>query len=129
MAHKVSWLKENRVLMAQYFGHQDEETLKACMDEMVEFFDTCERPVVVLIDWRDVTDCELKALLNMRGHRVYSHPMAARGVLVGMDIMAQFENEISAVKTRDGKNTQYFDTMDEAMRYLDEMLAEDRNSP
>ena len=125
MTHKVEWLKDKRVLLAEFFGHQNEDTLRACMDEMVAEFDTCDAPVAALIDWRGVTERDVKALLNMRGHRAYSHPIAARSVFVGMDGLAQFENEISAVKTRESKNTQYYDTMEEALAYLGEMFIDD----
>jgi hypothetical protein len=122
MAHNVSWLKEKRILLAEFSGHQNEETLRASMDEIATSFDARNDPFVMLIDWREVTHCEIKALLSMRGHPFYKHPMTAREVLVGMDALARFENEISAVKTRSFKNTMYFDTMEQALHYLDEML-------
>ena len=125
MTHKIEWLKLDRVLLAEFSGHQTEEALRACLDEMAAIFDTCDSPVVALIDWRGVTQRDLKSLLNMHGHRAYSHPMAARSVLVGMDKLAQFENEISAVKTRQTKNTQYYDTMEEAMVYLNQMFVDE----
>jgi hypothetical protein len=37
---------------------------------------------------------------------------------VGFDSQQAFENEVTSVKTRGGKNTQYYKTMDEAMDYL-----------
>ncbi len=51
--------------------------------------------------------------------------MAARGVLVGMPTQAAFENEVTAVTTRQSKNTQYYATMEEAMDYLKDYLADD----
>ena len=128
MAH-IEWLEEKRILLATFSGDQDEETLRASMDEIAASFDACETHFVLLIDWREVTHCDLKALLNMGGHRFYKHPMVAREVIVGMDIVARFENEISAVKTRSFKNTQYFNTMDEAISFLDEMLNAAEETP
>jgi len=122
MAHHIRWLVEDRILLAEICGHQTEQSLKTWMDDLAEAFGTCRRPFAVLIDWDGVTECDLKALLNMRGHPVHSHAMLARTVLVGMDALARFEYEIAAVKTRDLKITQYCDTMDEAMTYLDDML-------
>jgi hypothetical protein len=123
MAHNMVWLETHPVLLVQYQGPQNEETLRECMDDIVTAVNICSTPVAVLIDWRGVAYCELKALLKLRGHAAYKHPMAAREVLVGMDILSRFENEISAVKTRSAKITRYYDTMDEAMNNLDEMLA------
>lgn len=128
MAHEVYWLKENKVLFANYQGHQTIETITACLDDMVAEMDKVSEPIVVLINWLEVTETDLKALFNVRGHRAYSHPMAARGVLVGMPSQAQFENEVTAVKTREDKNTQYFKTMEQAMRYLKPILDDDSQS-
>ena len=124
MAHDVYWLKPEAVLYANYKGHQTVETITACLDDMAAEFDKAKHPVVVLINWREVTETEPGALLKVSGHRAYSHPMAARGVLVGFPRQARFENEVTAVRTRGDKNTQYFDSMDEAMDYLREMFAE-----
>ena len=48
--------------------------------------------------------------------------MAARGVLVGFNPLEVMMNETTAVNTLGSKNTQYFQTMDEAMEYLQPML-------
>lgn len=125
MAHEVSWMKPKRVLYANYKGHQTTETITACLDEMVKELDTVEEPVFVLINWLEVTETDPKALFSVRGHRAYSHPMAARGVLVGMPGQAKFENEVTAVRTRDSKNTQYYDTLEEALHYLRHFLSDD----
>lgn len=122
MAHEIYWMKPDRVLYVAYKGIQNEATLTACLDEIASALDTVSNPVAVLIDWREVEALALKALLNVNGHRTFSHPMAARGVLVGMDKRTRMENEISSVQTRGGKNTQYYDTMEEAMEYLKNML-------
>ena len=125
MAHEVYWMKPNRVLYANYKGHQNTETITACLDDMVAELDKVEYPVVVLINWLEVTETDPKALFNVRGHRAYSHPMAARGVLVGMPGQAKFENEVTAVRTRESKNTQYYNTMAEALHYLRNFLSDD----
>ena len=125
MAHEITWLKPGRVLYANYKGHQTTETITACLNEMAAEFDKVDHPVVVLINWLEVTKTDPKALFNVRGHRAYSHPMAARGVLVGMPRQAQFENEVTAVATRESKNTQYYNTIEEALEYLKFFLADD----
>lgn len=124
MTHEVKWLKPERVLFANYIGYQTVETITACLDEMAEALDTATQPVMVLINWKEVTGMEMKALLDVRGHRAYSHPMAARGILVGMPRQAQFENEVTAVNTRDITNTKYCHTMEEALAYLEHFLAD-----
>lgn len=118
MSHTIHWLKFPLLLYVSYEGHQTLETINACLDEMANEMDKADRPAMILIDWRQVTKTEPRVLMSARGHRAFSHPMAARGVLVGMDKQTRFENEISSVQTRDGKNTQYYDTMDEALDYL-----------
>lgn len=123
MAHDIYWLKPDALLYVNYKGYQTIETLTACLDEMAAQFDTVKHPVVVLINWNEVTGTDFGALLKVNGHRAYSHPMAARGVLVGFPKQERFENEVTAVRTRGDKNTQYFDTMPEAMDYLKDMLA------
>ena len=125
MVHEISWMKPGRVLYANYQGHQTKETITACLDDMVAELDKVDEPVMVLINWTEVTETDPKALFQVRGHRAYSHPMAARGVLVGMPKQAKFENEVTAVRTRESKNTQYYDTMDEALHYLRFFLADD----
>ncbi|MDQ7027185.1 MAG: hypothetical protein Q9P44_16695 [Anaerolineae bacterium] len=125
MAHEVSWMKANRVLYANYKGHQTTETITACLDDMVRELDTVEEPVIVLINWLEVTETDPKALFNVQGHRAYSHPMAARGVLVGMPGQAKFENEVTSIRTRESKNTQYYDTLEEALHYLRYFLSDD----
>jgi hypothetical protein len=125
MVHEVYWMKPNRVLYANYQGHQTTETITACLDDMAAALDQAEQQVVVLINWLEVTETETKALFNVRGHRAYSHPMAARGVLVGMPGQAKFENEVTAVRTRDSKNTQYYNTMEEALAYLKHFLSDE----
>ncbi|MCL4876706.1 MAG: hypothetical protein KJ064_08615 [Anaerolineae bacterium] len=122
MAHDVHWMKPGRVLYVNYKGYQTEETLVACLDDMEAELDQVDTPVAILINWAEVEGMDLKALLNVRGHRTFSHPMAARGVLVGMDKRTRMENEISSVQTRQGKNTQYYETMEEALEYLKHML-------
>src|SRR4051812_16672521 len=114
MAHHIYWLKPQRILYVSYQGHQTKETLKACLDEMADQLDTVSYPVVVLINWLEVTHAETGVLKSNLGHRAYSHPMAARGVLVGFGRQETFENEVTAVKTRGAKNTQYFDTLQDA---------------
>ncbi len=123
MAHDIYWMKPGAVLYVNYKGEQDAETITATLDAMAAEFDTVDHPVVALINWTEVTSTAPGALLDVRGHRAYSHPMAARGVLVGFPRQARFENEVTAVRTRGDKNTRYFDTMDEALDYLKEMLA------
>jgi len=123
MAHDIYWMKPAAVLYVNYKGEQDAETITATLDSMAEQLDTVKHPVMVLINWKEVTRTESGALLDVKGHRAYSHPMAARGVLVGFPRQERFENEVTVVRTRGDKNTRYFDTMDEAMDYLKEMLA------
>lgn len=125
MAHEVYWMKEGRVLYANYQGHQTVETITACLDDMVAELDKVDQPIIVLINWNEVTETDPKALFQVRGHRAYSHPMAARGVLVGMPKQAQFENEVTAISTRESKNTQYYETMEEALDYLKHFLSDD----
>lgn len=122
MAHEVYWLKPERILYASYQGFQTPETLKDCLDDMAAQLDTVSHPVVVLINWLEVTGAEPHVLRSQPGHRAYSHPMAARGVLVGFDVAERFQNEVTAVGTRGNKNTQYYNTMEEALNYLQEML-------
>ena len=123
MAHHIYWLKPQRILYVSYQGHQTQETLKACLDEMADQLDTVSYPVVVLINWLEVTHADTGVLKSNLGHRAYSHPMAARRVLVGFDRQETFENEITAVKTRGAKNTQYFDTLQEALDRLKLVLS------
>ena len=125
MAHEIYWLRSERVLYVSYQGHQTRETLQWTLDAMAAELDQVKQPVVVLINWLEVTDTEKGALLKMHGHRAYSHPMAARGVLVGFDPQLSFENEVNAVQTRGDKNTMYFNLMDDAMNYLQPMLEMD----
>jgi hypothetical protein len=125
MTHEIYWLRAERVLYVSYQGYQTPETLQWTLDAMADELDTVNRPVVVLINWLNVTGSERGAVLKMRGHRAYSHPMAARGVLVGFDPQLSFENEVSAVQTRGDKNTMYFNVMNEAMEYLQPMLEMD----
>ena len=122
MAHETRWLKPDRVLYVSYQGHQTPDTLKACLDDMAAALDTVSHPVVVLINWAEVTKADKDVLRSQPGHRAYSHPMAARGVLVGFNPLEVMMNETTAVNTRGSKNTQYFQTMDEAMEYLQPML-------
>jgi hypothetical protein len=120
--HDIHWLKAGRVLYVNYKGHQTSDTIGVCLDDMAAQLDQVDRPVVVLINWLEVTESDTGALLKQRGHRAYSHPMAARGVLVGFDPQEAFENEVTALKTRQGKNTQYFRTIEEAMDYIRPMM-------
>lgn len=125
MTHEISWMRVDSVLYVNYIGHQTTESITVCLDEMVVELDKVSEPVMVLINWLEVTETEPKALFNVKGHRAYSHPMAARGVLVGMPGQAQFENEVTAVRTRDSKNTQYYKTMEDALEYLKHFLGDD----
>ena len=122
MAHEIRWLKQDRVLYVSYQEHQTPETLKVCLDDMATALDTVSHPVVVLINWAEVTEGDKDVLRSQPGHRAYSHPMAARGVLVGFNPLEVMMNETTAVNTLGSKNTQYFQTMDEAMEYLQPML-------
>jgi hypothetical protein len=124
MAHEIYWLKPERVLYVSYQGHQTAATLKACLDDMADQLDTVTYPVIILINWLEVTQADPGVLKSNLGHRTYSHPMAARGVLVGFDQQEAFENEVTSVKTRGGKNTQYYKTLDEALNHLRLVLAD-----
>jgi hypothetical protein len=124
MAHEIYWLKPDRVLYVSYQGHQTAATLKACLDDMADQLDTVTYPVIILINWLEVVQADSGVLKSNLGHRAYSHPMAARGVLVGFDRQEAFENEVTAVKTRGGKNTQYYKTLDEALDHLRLVLAD-----
>ncbi len=122
MAHDIHWLKPDRVLYVSYEGHQTPETLKACLDDMATALDTVDNPVMVLISWLDVTKADKNVLRSQAGHRAYSHPMAARGVLVGFNPLEVMLNESTSLNARKSKNTQYCQTMNEAMEYLQPML-------
>ena len=125
MSHEIYWLRPERVLYVNYQGYQTPETLQWTLDDMAGELDTVKNPVVVLINWLNVEGCERGAVLKMRGHRAYSHSMAARGILVGFDAQLSFENEVSVVNTRGDKNTRYFNSMEEAMAFLQPMLEMD----
>jgi hypothetical protein len=122
MAHDIYWLEPDRVLYVNYKGYQTPETLKACLDDMVAYLDSVAEPIVILINWLEVTGQQKGTLKSQSGHRAYSHPMAARGVLVGFDPQEAFENEVTSVNTRQSKNTQYYKTIEEAMEYIKPML-------
>jgi hypothetical protein len=107
MQNEVYWLKPGRVLYVRYTGDQTAETLQACMDAQAAELDKLSVPAIVLVNWLEVTGVEPGALKSTRGHRGYSHPMAARGVLVGMDRSTAFQNEISAFTTRQSQHTKY----------------------
>ena len=124
MTHEMYWLKPERVLYVSYQGHQTPTTLKDCLDDMAAQLDTVNYPVMILINWLEVTEADSGVLKSNLGHRAYSHPMAARGVLVGFNAQESFENEVTAVKTRGDKNTQYYKTMQEAMDYLQLVLGD-----
>lgn len=122
MTHEIRWLKPDRVLYVSYQGHQTAETLKTCLDDMAAALDTVKQPVVILINWTEVSKSDKDVLRSQAGHRAYSHPMAARGVLVGLNPLEVMMNETTSVNTRGTKNTQYFQNMDDAMEYLQPML-------
>jgi len=122
VAHEIYWLKPERVLYVSYQGHQTPDTLKACLDDMAVQLDTVSQPVVIIINWLEVTKADPGVLRSNLGHRTYSHPMAARGVLVGFNPLHVMENETTAVNTRGSKNTQYFATMEQAMEYVKPMI-------
>jgi hypothetical protein len=122
MTHEIRWLKQDRVLYVSYQGYQTSETLKTCLDDIAAALDTVDHPLVVLINWVEVTQADKNVLRSQAGHRTYSHPMAARSVLVGFNPLEVMMNETTAINTRGSKNTQYFQTMDEAMEYLQPML-------
>jgi hypothetical protein len=126
MAHEIHWIKGNRVLYVNYQGYQTPDTLLDCLDEQANFMDTATQPVVVLINWLEVSGSATGTLTSQNGHRAYSHPNAARAVLVGFDRQATFENEVTAVNTRKTSHTRYFATMEEAMDYMRPMLEEDQ---
>ena len=124
MAHEIYWLKPDRVLYVSYQGHQTKDTLKACLDDMASQLDTVTFPVVIVINWLEVVHADSGVLKSNLGHRAYSHPMAARGVLVGFDRQESFENEVTTVKTRGAKNTEYFKTLQEALSHLRLLLTD-----
>jgi hypothetical protein len=109
-------------LYVSYQGHQTPETLKACLDDMAAQLDTVTFPVMILINWLEVTESEPKVLQSQHGHRAYSHPMAARGILVGFSSVEKYFNQTTAASTRGYSNTQYFDTIEQAMDYLQPVL-------
>lgn len=122
MTHEIRWLKPERVLYISYQDYQTPDTLKACLDDMANALDNVLHPVIVLINWVEVTGSDKDVLRSQPGHRAYSHPMAARGVLVGFNPLEVMMNETTAVNTRGSKNTQYFQSMTEALDYLQPML-------
>ena len=125
MSYEIYWLRPERVLYVNYQGYQTPETLQWTLDGMAAELDTVRTPVIVLINWLNVDGYERGAVLKMRGHRAYGHPMAARGILVGFDPQLSFENEVSVVNTRGDKNTMYFNIMEDAMAFLQPMLEMD----
>ncbi len=62
MAHEVKWLKPGRLLYVSYQGHQTPEALKACLNDMADQLDTVTYPVMILINWLEVTDSEPRVL-------------------------------------------------------------------
>ncbi len=129
MANEVFWLKSDQVLQVKYEGHQTKQTILACMDEQAAELDKAARPVIVLVDWRHVTGMDSDTLLGSKGHRGYSHPMAAQAILVGLSENQAFQNTVSAFSTRKSQHTQYMNTMEEAMDYLQDVLKDDAGLP
>lgn len=123
MAHEINWMKENRVLYVSYQGHQTRDTIKACLDDMATYLDAVPNPIALIISWLEVTSSDVNDLRANMGHRTYSHPMAARGVLVGFNPLEAMMNETTVVNTRGSKNTQYVSTIEEAKEYLEAMLS------
>lgn len=122
MAHEIYWMRPNRILYVSYQGHQTPQTLRLCLDDMAAHLDTVTESVIILINWLEVTQADPGVLRSNHGHRVYGHPMAGRGILVGFDRQEAFENEVTSVKTRGDKNTQYYNTMEDALRFLKFLL-------
>jgi hypothetical protein len=120
--HDVHWLNEGRLLYVSYQGHQTAETLCECLDDMAKFMDTAKEPIFLIINWLEVTKAEKGVLQSNRGHRTYSHPMAARGILVGFDPQEAFENEVTSTRTRGDKNTTYFKNLEDALEYAKEFM-------
>jgi hypothetical protein len=120
--HDVHWLNEGRLLYVSYQGYQTAETVRECLDDMAKFMDTSKDPIFLIINWLEVTKADKGVLQSNRGHRTYSHPMAARGILVGFDPQEAFENEVTSTRTRGEKNTTYFKTLDEALEYAKEFM-------
>jgi hypothetical protein len=119
MAHNIVWLKPDRLLYIDYLGHQTAATLHACLDEIAEVLDQSANPVIMIINWGNVTEADPKILINARGHRAYDHPKAARALLLGMDSNEKFQNEVSAHSSRDtGSHTRYTNSIDEAMDFV-----------
>jgi hypothetical protein len=117
MTHEIYWLRPERVLYVSYHGYQTPETLQWTLNAMGDEMESVSHHVVDLIKCLEVSGPERGALLKMLGHRAYSHPMAARGVLVGFDPQLSFENEATVMNTRGDKNTMYFSHMNDAMNY------------
>ena len=118
MPHEMYWITPDRLLYVSYQGHQTPDTLKETLDAMAEQLDTVSMPVSILINWREVTSAEPHVLMSQMGHRAYSHPMAAYGLLVGFPAVEKFQNQVAAAKTRGTSNTMYFQTMEQAQDYL-----------
>jgi len=125
MTHEIKWLKPNHLLYVSYQGHQTPDTLKACLDDMADQLDTVSYPIMILINWLEVTEAVPNVLRSQPGHRAYSHPMAARGVLVGFDNVEKYFNQTAVASTRGYSNTQYFDTMEQAMDYLQPVITQE----
>src|SRR5438128_616032 len=104
MSHEIHWMKPGRVLYINYIGHQTPETLKACLDDMADELDKVTFPVMMVINWKEVTSAEPNVLQSQLGHRSYNHPMAARAILVGFDIVEKYQNETAAATTRGGSS-------------------------
>jgi hypothetical protein len=125
MSHEVYWLKPGRVLYAGFKGDQTGETFAACMDSQLVELDQVDYPVVVVADWSQVTSIAKNAIISQRGHRAYGHPLVARVVIVGIGKHEALQNEIANTGARGQSHARYFETMEETLDYLKDMLEDE----
>jgi hypothetical protein len=99
------------------------DSIKTAFHEIVQALDESNVPLYIIVDLQANPDFPMTDTIQGAYFGPYRHPNLAEWLVVGTNILGRMiGNTLSSITRR--HNIKWFDTMEEALGHLDELLAE-----
>jgi len=113
------WQVQDRVLLIEHIGQLTVDEMDAALTRYIGYLDSAQRPFHLIADWRRSLGYPLQFSMVSKSMSILRHWNMGHIALVGVNPSVSFWLDFFSRLTR--VNYRVFKTLDEAIRFLDEI--------